>query len=216
MHVRKLRKSISLAAVVAAFTVTSAWAQQILPVTALGWPNGRTSNQQPYLAADGNVGTYTWTTESFSTAKPAYIGLDFGSSYYLNRIRLWKDNDNGCGGQAPPDLVIQYTTGAGPLSGRTWTTVTTLQTGYQGETLQAAAVNLNGTVSADGHDSVNEGHGWASLTFDVVQATGVRISFSGTAACSFNHYKVHEFEAYYESTIASEPTTWGKIKNLYR
>lgn len=198
---------------------TTADAQQILPVTAHGWPDERTSNQQPPLAVDGNLGTYTWTTESFSRNHPAYLGLDFGSTYCLYRIRLWKDDDNGCGADASYNLVIQYTTGTGPLSGRAWNTVTNLQTGFAGETLQATAVNTNGTVSGESHDSVNEGHGWASLTFDPVEATGVRISFT-SASCQFNHYKVHEFEAYFDSSshnciVPVEATTWGRIKSLY-
>jgi hypothetical protein len=62
---------------------------------------------------------------------------------------------------------------------------------------------------------VNEGDGWASLTFSTVAATGVRICFT-TTTCTYNHYKVHEFEAYYEPTISVEGMTWGRIKSLYK
>jgi hypothetical protein len=202
-------------------------AAQILPVTAHGWPNERTSSNQPPLAVDGSTATYTWTTEQFTTDKPAHLGLDFGDSTEVNRIRLWKDNDTGGCGEGAYDLVIQYTTDSGPLPLRTWQNVanlttgylplvtgdTQLATGYGFETLQATAVNSDGTVTGEVHDSVNSGHGWASLSFHEVEATGVRISF--TSSCVFNHYKVHEFEAY-RDPVAVEPNTWTRVKVLYR
>ena len=59
-------------------------------------------------------------------------------------------------------------------------------------------MNTDGTVTGDAHDQ-SSGDGWASLTFDTVTATGLRIGFSGTTGCC-NHYHVYEFEAYFTSS----------------
>ena len=94
------------------------------------------------------------------------------------------------------DLVILWTDSstATPLSARSWQMVPNLTNGFMGaELLVADTVNSNGTVINDVHDSVNEGHGWASLTFDPVFATGLSIQFSKS---SFSHYKLHEIEAH--------------------
>jgi len=69
-----------------------------------------------------------------------------------------------------------------------------------GETLNVdvnngGSVNSDGTVFLDIHDSPN-GDGWASLVFDPVMATAVRITFANPDFVTFNHYKVYEFEAY--------------------
>ena len=72
-------------------------------------------------------------------------------------------------------------------------------------------------MTADIHDSPG-GSGWASLTFDAVTATGVRIAFTKTGCC--NHYRVFEFEAHYfalATTIAvgssqSTPTNTSPVR----
>jgi hypothetical protein len=60
--------------------------------------------------------------------------------------------------------------------------------------MTAASVNANGTVSADNHNSLL--NGWASLTFDAVTATGLRVGFSNATPLQQNHYRVYEFEVY--------------------
>ncbi|NIR64256.1 MAG: hypothetical protein GWO10_10900 [candidate division Zixibacteria bacterium] len=60
-------------------------------------------------------------------------------------------------------------------------------------------MHLDGAVDFDVHDSINDGHGWASLTFDTVQATGIRITFSNATSYTYVHYKVHEFQAHFDS-----------------
>jgi hypothetical protein len=55
-------------------------------------------------------------------------------------------------------------------------------------------VNANGTVTADNHNSLL--NGWASLTFNPVNATAIRIGFSNAAPINFNHYRVYELEVY--------------------
>ena len=93
--------------------------------------------------------------------------------------------------------MIEYTASpvSTPLSQRVWTPVTGLANGFQGTELwQASAVNANGTVNADNHDSAR--NGWASLTFTAVSATGIRIGFSNVTTLAQNHYRVYEYEAY--------------------
>jgi len=144
-------------------------------ISALGWPNGRGDE---HLAVDGDQSTFTWTTASMNQSM-AHIGISFDTSYTLCRIRLWKDADGGVNGSSfPKDLVIMYTTETGPLYERSWIPVSEMQNGYQGdEFLQATEVIPDGTVSEDIHDSIDEGHGWASLIFSAVEATGVCIQF---------------------------------------
>ena len=99
----------------------------------------------------------------------------------------------------PKNLVIQYTTDLIPLTSRSWNNVSNLVNGYYGiELLDATAVNPDGTVIEDLHDSIHEDDGWASLSFDPVQATGIRISFSKTPGTTYPyiHYKVYEIEAH--------------------
>ena len=166
-------------------------------ITVAGWPNGRTSNNLPANAIDGNTATFTWTTESFASAAPSYLGLGFAAPAAVNRIRLFKDNDSGGAGPVSKNLVIEYTTDAPstPLASRTWRRVTGLVNGFQGSELMfAAGVASNGTVAADNH--IGAANGWASLTFDAVSATGVRVGFSNTTTLGQNHYRVYEFEVY--------------------
>ena len=181
-----------------------------IPVTSVaGFPNGRTSNDPPSNAIDGNPGTFTWTTEVSNTAAPSYLAVAFTPNHStpVNRIRLVKDN-NGGGGQNVKDLQIEYTSDEGPLENRRWQPVFSMVNGFQGtELLNATTVNGNGTVLGDVHT------GSASLTFDQVVATGLRIGFrnpSSAGTCSSNpagpcnHYRVAEFEAHYD-TVAPVP-----------
>ncbi|MDX1983295.1 MAG: choice-of-anchor D domain-containing protein, partial [Bryobacteraceae bacterium] len=162
-----------------------------------GWPNGRLSNNLPANAIDGSTASFTWTTESFNSVNPSYLGIGFAASTGVNRIRLFKDNDAGGPGLIAKNLVIEYSTSpvSTPLSSRTWTPVTGLTNGFQGaENMVASGVNANGTVLTDNHNSAV--HGWASLTFNAVNATAIRIGFSNASPISVNHYRVYEFEAY--------------------
>jgi hypothetical protein len=98
--------------------------------------------------------------------------------------------------------------------------VTGLTNGYQStELLDATTVDANGAVTGDVHDSP-AGDGWASLSFDQVVATGLRVSFRNpnpvpicdgvtpNGAC--NHYHVAEFEAHGPDEVPGlEP--WGFV-----
>ncbi len=140
-------------------------------------------------------------------ASPSHLAIGFDSTA-VNRLRLWKSAYGG-GGNNSKNLTIQYTTDLGALQFRSWTTVTNLMNGFLGtEFLHATTVNSNGTVTGDVHES-DPVDGWASLTFDTVTATGLRISFSNPAPIypycngltidqTCNHYRVGEFEAHFE------------------
>ena len=152
---------------------STATAAKIPLTSAEGFPNGRTSNDPPAYAIDGNTGTATWTTEALNTTSPAYLAVDFPLGT-ATRIRLFKSAEGG-GGPNVKNLVIQYTNGTGPLSSRAWTNVRNLQSGYNGaEPFQAVSVNAGGTVTRTRRSIV----GFGSLSFDPVSATGIRIGFS--------------------------------------
>jgi len=203
-------------------TLSSIADAQIPGVTAHAWPNERYSSHQPPDAVDGDLITFTWTTEEWNTL-PSHLGLDLGAPVPVYRIRLWKDPDAGIDPPGtlmlPKDLVILVTTDTGAMSGRTWASVTGLTNGYLGtELMTADAVLSEGIVLGEFHDSVYAGEGWASLTFDLTTATGVAIGFDKTPETTFEyiHYKVYEFEVYGAMTaIADGEVTWGTIKSLY-
>jgi len=193
------RALLACALLLAATAVTSA---NGIPLTSVkGWPNGRLSNDTPPNAIDGNINTYTWTTESFNFNNPSYLGVGFNNNV-ARAIRLWKTPDGG-GGANIKDLTIQYTNDstATPLDLRTWQNVTGLTNGIAGtELLNATSVNAGGTVTGDVHNSP-AGNGWGSLSFNPVPATGIRIAFANPGSGQVVHYRVAEFE------VIPEPAT---------
>jgi hypothetical protein len=113
-------------------------------------------------------------------------------------LRIYKDNDAGGPGLIAKNLTIEYTTSSAstPLANRVWTPVSGLANGFRGaEVMRATAVNAGGTVTADNHNSPG-GDGWASLTFNRVNVTGIRIGFSNATPISVNHYRVYEVQIY--------------------
>jgi hypothetical protein len=162
-------------------------------------PNSRTSNQQPELAIDRNISTYTWTTESWSNVQPSVLAVAFAQAAVAGRIRLYKDPDSGGAGPTLKDLIIEYTASptSVPIGSRVWQRVSGLKNGFAGrELMKAAAVSPDGTVTGDRHDSLVEG--WASLSFNPVTATAMRIRFSNPVGSPLkqNHYRVYEIEVY--------------------
>ncbi len=196
------------------------WSAQVAITSVAGFPNGRTLNDLPPNAIDGNIATWTWTTNPNNIAAPSHLAIGFAATP-VNRVRLWKE-PNGGGGQNIKNLTIQYTTDnvSVPLSSRTWTTVTGLANGFDGSELMiATSVTGNGTVTGDTHNSTT-GDGWASLEFTQVTATGLRVSFQNpnpavpfcdgvtpNGAC--NHYRVAEFEAHMEGPVVPGAAAWG-------
>jgi hypothetical protein len=182
-------------------------AVEIPATSAMGWPHGRTSNDPPSNVIDGNPATWTWTTEANTVDAPAYLAIGFESTR-VNRLRLVKDRAGG-GGQDVKDLQIEYTSDDGPLDTRRWQPVFGMVNGFHGtELLDATTVTGNGVVLGDVHS------GAASLTFDQVTATGLRIAFrnpSSAGTCSSNpagpcnHYRVAEFEAHYDTDTVPTP-----------
>jgi hypothetical protein len=67
----------------------------------------------------------------------------------------------------------------------------------------AASVNRDGTVTADNHDSARSG--WASLSFDAVNATGIRIGFSNVTSLSQNHYRVSRVRSLWRPVARLSP-----------
>ncbi|MEY2417376.1 MAG: hypothetical protein QOG90_56 [Actinomycetota bacterium] len=154
-------------------------------------PNPRSSDDPPSNAIDGDLSTATWSTESGTITKPEYLEVSFDSTQ-VNRIRLYKTPDYG-----PHNLVIQYTTDTGALTGRSWSNVVGLDNGFKGtEAMNITSVDPStASITGDKHDSTVSGY--ASLIFDTVTATGLRIAFSGEQPN--NHYRVFEFEVRYEA-----------------
>ena len=207
-HVAVVSLLVTMLAMASSFVTPSiASTSQITITSSVGVPDrGDTSR-----AYDGNLATETYTTPAFTANFPAYLEFGFDSAN-VNRIRLYKDTYVG-----PHDLAIQYTTDTGDLTARSWTNVSGLTNGFKGtELLDATAVNSDGTVTGDAHDSPSEG--WASLTFDMVQATGIRIAFSGSSSCC-NHYHVYEFQALLDTPITIvglDPTSPDGDNGWYR
>jgi hypothetical protein len=202
--------------------VRSASSGEIAGAVAYAWPNGRTSNHVPALAVDKDLGTFTWSTEAFNTLV-GNVGLDFAAPALVNRIRLWKDPDRG-GPRTPipKNLTILYTTDTGAMESRVWSAVEGLRNGlHDSELLRAGAVNLDGTVDGDVHDSVNGTDGWASLVFFPVEATGVAIRFANPPDSTYQyvHYKVHELEAHFDDPTSVpgsvRSVSWGSCKGGY-
>ena len=159
-----------LTGIVLALVVAPVFAVKLALTGAAGFPNGRTANDVPLKAIDGDIATFTWTTNPNNIAAPSYLAVSFDASF-VNRLRLWKEKQGG-GGNNSKNLVILYTTNVGALESRQWTPVTNLRNGYAGsEFMRATAVNPDATVIEDVHDSTS-GDGWASLTFNSVKATG--------------------------------------------
>ncbi len=97
-------------------TPRTASAQAVVLTSVEAFPNGRTSNDLPPNAIDGNLNTYTWTTREFNFINPAYLAVGFAATP-INRVRLWKSRASGAGGvEDSKNIVVQYTTGTGPLS----------------------------------------------------------------------------------------------------
>src|SRR3954470_23185683 len=97
---RRLRHRVSavaaLFAVFAAIATLPAAAPAVasstqIPITSVaGFPNGRTfSGDLLPNAIDGNINTFTWTTNPNNTLSPSHLAIDFASTN-VNRLRLWK------------------------------------------------------------------------------------------------------------------------------
>ncbi len=171
---------------------------QITITSSSGDPN-RTGDFETSYAHDGNVGTNTYTTPSSNTQNPSYLQFFFASST-VNRLRILKDVEYG-----PHNLTIETINSADAVPA--WTNVSGLTNGFEGgELLNATAVNTNGTVTGDAQTYAE---GFASLTFNPVTATGLRIGFNNPVSCC-QHYKVYEFELF--NTAEADPPVVGVVR----
>lgn len=166
-------------------------------------------------AADGNIETLTYTTNVGQQPASAWIALDFDGTALtdVNRIRLFKDSDSGCGACGlEKDIIIQFTTDGGLLSDRNWNNVSGLTNGFNGIELLSlgptGSVNSNGEIFREDH---NPGDGFASLSFNTVAATGVAIQFLREGPGLFNGYNVGEFEAHIPEPATALLTGMGLI-----
>ncbi len=169
-----------------------------------GFPNGRISDNTPPNAIDGSLTTFTWTTEDNNTSI-AFLGVGFDVAR-VNHLRLWKSNESGAaGGSTVKTLSIQVTSETAlPLSQRNWRDVKGLTSGFNGTELIRAKFVGGAAVFDDTHNSP-AGDGWASLTFDAEDATGLRVVFAESNSGNVNLYKVHEIEVYTASVPPGSP-----------
>src|SRR4051812_36552078 len=70
-----------------------------------------------YRAIDGNTGSYTYTTPSGTSNRPAYLEIAFSEETTVNRIRIWASDNIGI---SPYDYEIQYTDDAGSFGSRSY------------------------------------------------------------------------------------------------
>ncbi len=195
--------------------------EKIDELTAIAFPH-RTGDATPDLAVDGDINTLTFTTPGWSFTEPAFLGAQFPHNA-VRRLRLHKSNHSGCACDqcdlGVKDLVIQYTTHkdpasvvSEPLNSPNWVNVGGLRNGdglgnellttvAYGDT--AGGVSSDGFIDNESHSSTpylcgQEAQGWASLSFDAVQATAIRIGFwqDHIAGPNMNHYTVNELEVY--------------------
>src|SRR3954453_3318577 len=138
-------------------------------------PKTSTLRGDQALAIDGNLGTGSYLTPSYSFGE-RFAGLDLGGLTSIDRLQVTKDaNVDGAGAAADPmNLQLLYTTDTGPISDRHYQPVTGLTNGYLGtELITADSVNAaDATVHLDTHE------GLYSLSFNSVSATGLALKFN--------------------------------------
>jgi hypothetical protein len=152
---------------------------------------------------DNRLDTWSYLS-SPSTTVPMQFGVNLsGGAQRVNRIRLAKLADlDGVGETVDPaNLTVLYTTDTGALKDRRWYPVKNLGNGMHGsERMRATAVNRDGTIEGDVHDFA--AHGFASLTFDALNATGLGLAVARPAGSRpYTHYPLFTFEAHYEASL---------------
>jgi hypothetical protein len=155
------------------------------------------------LLLDGDTGTFSYTTASFSINANGEqrIGFALDGLTEVNRIRIQKF-------YGILDHWYYYTTDTdAAMVDRTWLPVTGLTNGHEG----AELITMNPTYAyVGGNQVIGEWHpDWYSLTFDAVNATGIALGFlTNTDAGSAGdlHLGISEAELY-----IPEPTTMGLL-----
>lgn len=172
-----------------------------VPISGVDTEFYRHSNQQPPLAIDGDISTYSWITESFSQGNPTIsTWITMANPAPITRIRIRQENWynwNTVGGNH--DFNIFSTTDSTPSLNGSWTLASNVSNGYLGEELVSFAgggMNQNGWHVY--HEDQQYSEGWFSISFDpmVDATTAVQLEWVTNAPASYDHWALFEIEAY--------------------
>ena len=155
---------------------------------------GRTANNPPENAFDGDVATHTFMTESATQTAPQHTYLDLDDGIHnLSRIRINDVAGNDNNGRMLR-IVIRVTTDTNPdLADRAYNDVTNMAVQkFDGDAEPLPNVIITGN-SIEHLDTFHDG--FYSITFDPVpNATGIEIEWENEGP--FKHWTVREIEAY--------------------
>ncbi|MEX0868021.1 MAG: hypothetical protein WD030_11740 [Pirellulales bacterium] len=160
-------------------------------------------------AIDGDITTSSYLTPG-GNDDPSTFGLDLGGTTTVDHLRVAKFGDIDGNGSAPGfgtfdtmDLRILYTTDSGPLNSRAYSPVSNLTNGVHASELIMSRDGVNSAAATVGREFHNydsglavDDHGWYSLTFDDVQATGIAVEFAKNLenSTNFTHYRSYEIQ----------------------
>ena len=155
---------------------------------------GRTSNNPPENAYDGDVSTHTFMTESGTQTAPQHTYLDLEDGLHdLSRIRINDVAGNDNNGRMLR-ITIRVTTDTDPdLASRTYHDVTNLAVQqFDGDADPPPNVIVTGN-SIEHLDTAHDG--FYSVTFDPVpNATGIEFEWENESP--FKHWTIREIEPY--------------------
>ena len=149
---------------------------------------------------DNNETTWSYSTRGQSGI---IIAFDLDGSHTINQFRFYKGSrDIGGTSRFPdhPNLEILVTTDTGALNTRSYSRVTGMINGDQGnELFVAARVNSDGTIIDDTGDL-----GWYTVTFDPATVTAVAMSVDRPVPPNHDNkcfYPMYEVKAYYDTAV---------------
>ncbi|CCQ73694.1 PEP-CTERM sorting domain-containing protein [Magnetospira sp. QH-2] len=142
-------------------------------------------NRYPHYAVDGNLDTWTWSTNPY-TQGDFYLTIDLNGSYDIFGIRLFQSSTS----YGPWDGTVVGSTDSDALSpeSRSYSAVSGLTNGLFGTELATVS-------SVGGSDFQGLAHtsGWWTMTFDTIEnASAVGLLLDG--AHIYSHFPVHEIE----------------------
>ena len=149
---------------------------------------------------DNNETTWSYSTDGQSGI---IIAFDLGGAHTINQFRFYKVSSDIDGTSTSPDhpnLEILVTTDTGALNTRSYSRVTGMINGDQGnELFVAARVNSDGTIIDDTGDL-----GWYTVTFDPATVTAVAMSVDRSVPPNdenWCYYPMYEVQAYYDTAV---------------
>ena len=192
-----MKKALTIAAMVAVIGMAGlAYADTIDIVSGTVDPGpARTAGGSEFWRCyDGNTGTFTYMTNSFTTGTPQHTRLGFaGAAELLERIRINDVFNND--GNGPVTYTLRYTTDTNAdLNARVYTNVTSLDVlaDMAGDTMPNVA-EFPATATVQHLDALHDGY--YSVTFDgVADATGFELEWNNTGG--YKHWQVREFEGH--------------------